>query len=107
MVILVPVLLLFGLGPIQVAMWYHAHQVAMAAAETAAETQRVVHPTPGDAQSSARRIADQGGLKNTTVRVTESLTTVTVTVAGRSTAFLDLPLSNVSATVSMPKERLS
>lgn len=107
MLILVPVLLLFGLGPVQVGWWYHAHQSAIAAAQTAAEAQRVAHPDAGTAEASARRVAGQAGLEHTTVTINESTTTVTVTVTGRARTFLDLGLGTVSGTVSMPKERMS
>ncbi|AMS04110.1 TadE family protein [Acidipropionibacterium acidipropionici] len=107
MLILAPVMLLFGLGLVQVGMWYHAHQSAIAAAETAAEAQCVLHPVSGSAQAAARRVADQAGLEHTAVIVSDSGTTVTVTVTGRADTFWDLGLSGVSATVTMPKERLS
>lgn len=107
MVILVPVLLLFGLGPVQVGWWYHAHQTAIAAAQTAAEAQRVARPASGAAISAARRVADQGGLENTSIHINESDTTVTVTVSGHAQTFLDLGLSDVTGTCTMPKERIT
>lgn len=95
MLLLMPAIMLLAFGGIEVGMWCHAHQSTIAAAQSAAEAQRVVHPVPGSAQEAASQITSHGGA------------TVTVTVSGRAPSMLGLHLPAVSSTASMPKERLS
>ena len=88
-------------------MWCHAHQSTIAAAQSAAVAQRVVHPVPGLTQEAASQITSHGGVRDTRISVSDDGATVTVTVSGRAPSMLGLHLPAVSSTASMPKERLS
>ncbi|WP_122788293.1 TadE family protein [Cutibacterium modestum] len=107
MLLLVPAIMLIAFGGIEIGLWYHAHQSTLAAAQSAAEAQRVVHPDPGSAQEAAERITSHGGVRDTRISVSDDGATVTVTVSGRAPSMLGLHLPAVSSTTSMPKERLS
>lgn len=107
MLLLVPAIMLMTFGGIEIGLWYHAHQSTLAAAQSAAEAQRVVHPDPGSAQEAAERITSHGGVRDTRISVSDDGATVTVTVVGRAPSMLGLHLPAVSSTASMPKERLS
>lgn len=107
MLLLMPAIMLLAFGGIEVGMWCHAHQSTIAAAQSAAEAQRVVHPAPGSAQEAASQITSHGGVRDTRISVSDDGATVTVTVVGRAPSMLGLHLPAVSSTASMPKERLS
>lgn len=107
MLLLMPAIMLLAFGGIEVGMWCHAHQSTIAAAQSAAEAQRVVHPAPGSAQEAASQITSHGGVRDARISVSDDGATVTVTVVGRAPSMLGLHLPAVSSTASMPKERLS
>lgn len=107
MLLLVPAIMLLAFGGIEMGMWYHAHQSTIAAAQSAAETQRVVHPVPGSAQEAAKQITSRGGVRDARVAVRDDGATVTVTVSGRAPSMLGLHLPGLVSSASMPKERLS
>ena len=71
MLLLMPAIMLLAFGGIEVGMWCHAHQSTIAAAQSAAEAQRVVHPVPGSAQEAASQITSHGGGRDTRISVSD------------------------------------
>ena len=105
-VLIAPALILVIFGGMQVAVWYHAKDVVLSAAQTGADTERVAGVSDGGA-AAAVAVADQGGVDNVSVGVSRSATTVTVTVTGRAHMFIDLPLATISQSVTVPRERVT
>jgi len=60
-VLLLPVLLLAMTGVVQYAFWYHAHHVALAAAQEGARAARVLDGTAAAGEARARWMLDQLG----------------------------------------------
>lgn len=108
LLIMLPVIVSLILGLMQLGVTRHGIQTAQAAAQAAAEADRVALPTPGAAQSVAHRVATHGGLTNVTVSIQRTTDTVTVTVTGKAPVMFTLgDVDVVTATISMPKERMS
>lgn len=106
LLLVAPALFLAVVGGMQVAVWYHAKDVVLSAAQTGADAERVAGPTGGGAAAAAT-VADQGGVDNVSVGVNRGATTVTVTVTGRAHMFIDLPLATITQTVTVPRERVT
>ena len=103
--LVVPTLLALVLGLVQVGIWLHGRTVVAEAAGAAADL-RAAGPAAGvEAERVARAIAARGGLSGVVVTTAQGPTTVTVTVAGRVPAFLDLGQGQVSGYAVLPLER--
>ena len=105
-VLIAPALILVIFGGMQVAVWYHAKDVVLSADQTAADVERVAGPSRGGAAAAAA-VANQGGVDDVSVAVDRGTQVVTVTVRGRADMFIDLPLSTITQTVSVPRERVT
>lgn len=105
-VLIAPALMLAIFGGMQVAVWYHAKDVVLSAAQTAADTERVAGQGGGGAAAAAA-VANRGGVNDVTVAVDRGAATVTVSVRGRAQMFIDLPLSTITQTVTVPRERVT
>lgn len=80
-----PVLIVLVLAPIQVGLWWHASQVADAAAREAVDAAQVDDATEADGVAAANRFLDAAGnLTHRNVTVVRGTDTVTVEVTGRA-----------------------
>jgi len=78
-----PVVIALVLVPFQVGLWWHATQVAHAAAQEAVDAAQVIDATVSDGVTAAAWILDQAGnLTDPQVTVTRTTDTVTVEVSG-------------------------
>jgi Flp pilus assembly protein TadG len=106
-VVLWPLLMLVTLGIIQAGIFLHGRNVAQRAATAAVDAARGSYGTAGDAERLAENIADSGGLKNISLRVQRSATTVTVDISAYPPMIFDLPLGRIEETASAPLERVT
>lgn len=112
LVIVFPMVLLITFGVIEGALWYHARNVALAAAE---EGVRVASGTGGtlsvgvsEATEFAHRAGADDVLSGVTVRAGGGTTEVTITVTGHSLSlFAGWSGHEVSQTASGPVERFT
>lgn len=108
LLVLLPVVVSLILGLMQLGVTRHGTQTAQAAAQAAAEAERVVYPTQGAGDAAAKSVAAQGGLTHVVVTISRTATTVTVTVTGKAPVLFTLgDVDVVTATISVPKERIS
>ena len=83
--VLMPVLIALVLVPFQVALWWHASQVADAAAREAVDAAQVATATEDDGMRAAVWFLDAAGnLTEVDVAVIRTAGTVTVEVTGRA-----------------------
>jgi hypothetical protein len=81
--VLMPVVIALVLVPFQVGLWWHATQVAHAAAQEAVDAAQVAASTEADGVAAATWFLDQAGnLTNPDITVTRTADTVTVEVTG-------------------------
>jgi len=112
LVVLFPVLLLVVFGLVQGALWFHARNVASAAAVEGVQVARVETGT-ADAgrQRAANFLADAGGpdvLTGSTIEVTADAERVRVVVSGRSVSVLPgVPGLLVEQSAAGPVERFT
>lgn len=102
-----PVLMLATLGIIQSGIWLHSRNVTLRAATAAADTARGTYGASSDAEAVARDIARSGGLREISVAVNRSPTSVTVVVHAQAALILDLGLGSLTSAASAPVERVS
>ena len=105
-VLIAPALVLVIFGGMQVAVWYHAKDVVLSAAQTAADIERVAGRSGGGAEA-ATSVANHGGVDDVSVSMDRGAQMVTVTVRGRAHMFIDLPLSTITQSVTVPRERVT
>jgi Flp pilus assembly protein TadG len=108
--VLFPALLLIILGTVQGGLWYHARQVALAAAQEGVRSGRSVTADPGDAAGTARGFArDQGrGLfADATATDLSSAREVRVRVSGRTLSLVPELTIAVSQEAAGTRERLT
>ena len=87
--VVMPVLIALVLVPFQIALWWHAHQIADAAAREAVDTAQVVTATEDDGIRAAEWFLDAAGnITEPQVTVTRTTETVTVEVTGRAPRLL-------------------
>ncbi len=87
--VLMPVLIALVLVPFQVALWWHAKQVADGAAREAIDAAQVVTATEADGMRAARWFLDAAGnITESDVTVTRTADTVTAQVTGRAPRLL-------------------
>jgi Flp pilus assembly protein TadG len=106
--LLVPVLLGVTFLMVQWAIHFHAVQIVQTAARQGAVSAASWNGTQASAEATAKDyLASMGGdLQNPQVSVTETATTVTVTVSGDTMEFVPGTHQHVSATLTMPLEEI-
>lgn len=106
-IILGPMLLLLLLV-IQLGIYGHATNVARSAAQVGAQAGRGINASSAAMQQAAAQyVANTGGLLNSHVS-TSTGRTVTVTITGTAATIVPLiPMPAVTATASLPKERVT
>ena len=83
--VLMPVLIALVLVPFQVALWWHANQIADAAAREAVDAAQVATATDEDGMRAAEWFLDAAGnIVDAEVTVTRTAETVSVDVTGRA-----------------------
>ncbi len=83
--VIMPVLIALILVPFQVALWWHADQIADAAAREAVDAAQVAGATEQDGIAAAQWfIGAAGNITEPQVTVTRTVDTVTVEVTGRA-----------------------
>ena len=104
--VVMPVIIALVLVPFQVALWWHARQVAEAAAREALDAAQVVTATEDDGIRAAEWFLDAAGnLTEPDVTVTRTADTVTVDVTGRAPRIIPGLDWHVTAHASGPVER--
>ncbi len=104
--VIMPVLIMLILVPFQVALWWHAGQVAHAAAREAVDATQVVTATEEDGIRAAEWFLNAAGnITEPDVTVTRSTDTVTVEVTGRAPRLLPGFDWQVTAVAAGPVER--
>jgi hypothetical protein len=87
--VLMPVLIALVLVPFQVALWWHAKQVADGAAREAIDAAQVITATEADGVRAAEWFLDAAGnIVEPDVTVTRTADTVTAEVTGRAPRLL-------------------
>lgn len=104
--VVMPVLIALVLVPFQVALWWHARQIADAAATEAVDAAQVATATETDGLRAAQWFLDAAGnITDPEVTVVRTAETVTVEVTGRAPRLLPGFDWEVTATASGPIER--
>ena len=105
--VLWPALMLVTLGIIQAGIFLHGRNVAQRAATAAVDVARGSYGSAADAQHLAANIAASAGLRDVSVRVQRSGTTVTADISATAPMIFDLRLGRISETASAPLERVT
>jgi Flp pilus assembly protein TadG len=103
--VLWPALMLLTLGIIQAGIFLHGRNVAQRAATAAVDAARGSYGSAAEAEHLAANIASSGGLKNISVRVQRTGTTVSADVSASSAMIFDRRLGRVTETATAPMER--
>lgn len=104
--ILMPVLLLWLMLIVQYGLWFHAKQVASAAAAEAVDAAQVPGGTAGEGEQAARSFLSQSGnLDQIEVSVQRNAVTVNVEITGQAPQFVPGFSWSVTATAASPVER--
>ncbi len=104
--VLMPVLIALVLVPFQVALWWHAHQIADAAAREAVDAAQVATATEDDGMRAAEWFLDAAGnIADAEVTVTRTADTVSVEVTGRAPRLVPGFDWRVTAYAAGPVER--
>lgn len=104
--VLMPVLIVLVLVPFQVALWWHAHQIADAAAREAVDATQVATATEDDGVRAAEWFLDAAGnIAEPEVTVTRTAQEVSVEVTGRAPRLVPGLDWAVSAYATGPVER--
>ena len=105
--VLWPALMLLTLGIIQAGIFLHGRNVAQRAATAAVGAARGSYGSAAEAEHLAANIASSGGLKNISVRVQRTGTTVSADVSASSPMIFDLRLGRITETATAPMERVT
>ena len=105
--ILWPLLMLLTLGIIQAGIFLHGRNVAQRAATAAVDAARGSYGSAADAQRLGESIAGSGGLREISVRVQRTGTTVTADVIAHPPMIFDLDLVRINETATAPVERVT
>lgn len=105
--VVLPTVMLATLGIIQAGVWIHGHDVAVRAANAAADVARGSYGSPAEAQDTASRLASAGGLSDVRVAVTRGPAKVDVTVSAQAPLIFDVGLGRISETASVPVEHVT
>ena len=104
--VIMPVLIMLILVPFQVALWWHADQIADAAAREAVDAAQVVTATEEDGiRAAAWFLNAAGNITEPQVTVTRTTDTVSVEVTGRAPRLLPGFDWQVTARAAGPVER--
>jgi Flp pilus assembly protein TadG len=104
--VLMPVLIALVLVPFQVALWWHAYQIADAAAREAVDAAQVATATQQDGVRAAEWFLEAAGnITDPKVVITRTSDTVAVDVTGRAPRLLPGFDWQVAAHASGPIER--
>ena len=104
--VIMPVLIVLVLVPFQVALWWHADQIADAAAREAVDAAQVVTATEEDGIRAAEWFLDAAGnITEAQVTVTRTTDTVSVEVTGRAPRLVPGFDWQVTARAAGPIER--
>jgi len=104
--VLMPVVIALVLTPIQIGLWWHASQVADAAAREAVDAAQVEGAGEADGREAAERfLTAAGNLNAPTVTVTRTTETVTVEVVGRAPRLIPGLDWQVTSVAVAPVER--
>ncbi len=105
--VLMPVLIVMLLAPVQVALWWHARQVADAAAEEAVDVAQVESSSEAQASAAAFGLLGQAGnLREASVVVQRGPEEVIVEVRGRAPQLVPGIDWGVTSRAVAPMERL-
>ncbi len=106
--LMVPILLLITFLIVQWAIHLNANQIVQTAARQGAVAAAAWNGTPADASTTAQDYLNSMGkdLQDPQVTVSETPTTVTVTVSGNTMEFVPGTHQHVTATLTMPLERI-
>jgi Flp pilus assembly protein TadG len=105
--VLWPALMLLTLGIIQAGIFLHGRNVAQRAATAAVDAARGSYGSAAEAEHLAANIASSGGLKNISVHVQRTGTTVSADVSASSPMIFDLRLGRITETATAPMERVT
>jgi Flp pilus assembly protein TadG len=105
--VLWPALMLVTLGMIQAGVFLHGRNVAQRAATAAVDHARGSYGSVAEAEHLAWNIASSGGLKNISVRVQRTGTTVHADVAANAPMIFDLRLGRIDETATAPLEHVT
>jgi Flp pilus assembly protein TadG len=105
--ILWPLLMLLTLGIIQAGIFLHGRNVAQRAATAAVDAARGSYGSAADAEHLGESIASSGGLRDISIRVRPTGTTVTADVSGNAPMIFDLDLGRINETAVAPLERVT
>ena len=103
--VLWPLLMLVTLGIIQAGIFLHGRNVAQRAATAAVDAARGSYGSAADAEKLGATIASSGGLRNISVHVQRTGTTVRADVSGSPPMIFDLDLGRINETAAAPLER--
>ena len=99
--------MLTTLGIIQAGVWIHGQDVAIRAANGAADIARGSYGTEAEARAWGGELASAGGLQEVEVTVSRGAARVDVTVSAAAPTILDVGLDRISETASAPVERVT
>ena len=105
--VLWPLLMLLSLGIIQAGIFLHGRNVAQRAASATVDAARGSYGSAADAEQLGATIAGAGGLRNISVRVQRTASTVTAEVSANAPMIFDLDLGRISETAAAPVERVT
>jgi len=105
--VLWPALMLVTLGIIQAGIFLHGRNVAQRAATAAVDAARGSYGIAANAEHLAANIANSGGLKNVSIRVQRTATTVNVDISANAPMIFDLSLGRINETATAPLERVT
>jgi Flp pilus assembly protein TadG len=105
--VLWPALMLLTLGIIQAGIFLHGRNVAQRAATAAVDHARGSYGSVAEAQNIAANLASSGGLKDVSVRVQRTGTTVNADVAANAPMIFDLRLGRINESASAPLEHVT
>lgn len=107
--ILMGVVFALVFGTIQTTLWFHARNVASAAAQVAVQSARAYDGSAGAGQSAGMDyLAGVGGVENSSVSVNRGVTATTATVRGKISPLVPgVPLPAIRVQAEAPTERLT
>jgi Flp pilus assembly protein TadG len=105
--VLWPLLMLLTLGIIQAGIFLHGRNVAQRAATAAVDAARGSYGSAGEAEQLGATIAGSGGLRNISVRVRRTGSTVTADVTAYPPVIFDLNVGRINETAAAPLERVT
>ena len=102
-----PLLMLLTLGIIQAGIFLHGRNVSQRAATAAVDAARGSYGSAVEAEQLGATIAGSGGLRNISVHVQRTGTTVRADVSAYAPMIFDLDLGRIDETAAAPLERVT